>query len=96
MPDDIRGLQLEVLRLRDELIGALAREGEARARLDGLFNSEARHLEHLSVKNQANLLAQKNDLEDQIDTILHSRTWRIGALLLKPAKPIRWLIRKRA
>jgi hypothetical protein len=95
LSNDTAVLKLEVLRLRDELIGALAREGEARARLAALINGAARRSEHQGIKNHENVVAYNRQLEDQIDTILHSRTWRIGAFLLKPVKPIRKIIRSR-
>lgn len=89
-------LRKEILRLRDELIGAVAREGELRARLEAQSRMAARESEDLSLKTHKLTLAKNRQLETQIDTILHSRTWRIGSFLLKPTKPIRRILRQRA
>ena len=87
--------KLEILRLRDELIGALAREGELRARLFVHENGMARGVDHMSIFNHAQVVERNSQLEDQIDTILKSRTWRIGAFLLWPSKAVRRILRSR-
>jgi len=87
--NDIGFLQLEILRLRDEVIGALAREGEVRARLDGLLNSEARWEEHNSIKNHKAVLAQKEDAEARLEAVLRSRTWKLGRALFAPIRLVR-------
>ena len=86
---DLEQLQLEVLRLRDELIGALAREGEVRARLDGLRNSEARWEQHNSILNHSAVVEQRDDLQVRLDTVLNSRTWRVGRAILAPFRLFR-------
>ena len=87
--NDLDQLKLEVLRLRDEVIGALAREGEARAQLDGVLRSEARHIEHLAIENHRAVVARLEDSEKRLEAILRSRTWRMVSLLLKPVHLIR-------
>ena len=87
--NDLDQLKLEVLRLRDEVIGALAREGEVRAQLDGILRSEARHVEHLAIENHRAVVARLEDSEKQLEAILRSRTWRMVSFLLKPVHLIR-------
>jgi len=95
MPENVEELRLEVMRLRDELIGCLAREGELRARLQKFHTGDARRDEAMGILNHQSVVARNEDLEDQIDLILSSRTWKIGAVLLGPAKPLRRILRKR-
>ena len=95
LPENIEELQLEVLKLRDELIGCLVREGELRAQLQKIQIGDARRDEAMGILNHQNVVARNEQLEEQIDLILSSRTWRIGALLLGPAKPLRRILRKR-
>lgn len=95
LPTDVDQLRFEVLRLRDELIGCIVREGELRARLHLLQSEDARRLEFSGIKNHHHVITRNEQLEEQIDSILRSRTWRLGALLLWPSKPIRAIIRKR-
>lgn len=92
---NIEELQLEVLKLRDELIGCLVREGELRAQLQKIQVGNDRRGDALGILNHQNVVARNEQLEEQIDLILSSRTWRIGALLLGPAKPLRRILRKR-
>ena len=82
---DTEALKLEVLKLRDELIGAIVREGEIRAQLEANLNKERLELQHRAFENHAALLAINDSLEYQINTLLKSRTWRIGRFFMKPA-----------
>jgi len=95
MPENVEELRLEVLRLRDELIGCLVREGELRAQLQKIQVGNARRSEAMGILNHQHVVARNEQLEDQIDLILSSRTWKIGAVLLGPAKPLRRILRKR-
>lgn len=95
MPENVEELRLEVMQLRDELIGCLVREGELRAQLQKIQIGDARRGEAMGILNHQNVVARNEQLEEQIDLILSSRTWRIGALLLGPAKPLRRILRKR-
>ena len=78
-------LKLEILKLRDELIGAIVREGELQARLEAIMNKDRLELEHRAFKNHQTILAANDSLEYQIDALLKSRTWRIGRFFMKPA-----------
>jgi hypothetical protein len=95
MPENVEELRLEVIQLRDELIGCLVREGELRAQLQKIQIGDARRGEAMGILNHQNVVARNEQLEEQIDLILSSRTWRIGAVLLGPAKPLRRILRKR-
>ena len=82
---DTEALKLEILKLRDELIGAIVREGELQARLEAIMNKDRLELEHRAFKNHQTILAANDSLEYQIDALLKSRTWRIGRFFMKPA-----------
>jgi hypothetical protein len=92
---DTEALKLEILKLRDELIGAIIREGELRARLDAMMNKDRLDIEHQAFKNHANILAINESLEEQIDDILNSRTWRIGRFFIKPVGKAKQVLRLR-
>ena len=82
---DTEALKLEILKLRDELIGAIVREGDLQARLEAIMNKDRLELEHRAFKNHQTILAANDSLEYQIDALLKSRTWRIGRFFMKPA-----------
>ena len=82
---DTEALKLEILKLRDELIGAIVREGELRAQLERIQGKERLELEHNALKNHEQILAINKSLEEQLETIIESRTWRIGRFFMKPA-----------
>ena len=92
---DTEALKLEILKLRDELIGAIVREGELRARLDRMENKERLELEHDALKNHEQILAINKSLEEHLETIIESRTWRIGRLIMKPAGKVKLVLRSR-
>jgi hypothetical protein len=92
---DTEALKLEILKLRDELIGAMVREGELRAQLESIQNKDRLELEHGAFKNHEQLLAMNENLEKQLDAIIESRTWRIGRFIMKPAGLAKTVIRTR-
>lgn len=92
---DVEALKLEVLKLRDELIGAIVREGELRAQIDAMLNKDRLELEHAALKNHQQILALNRSLEEQLDAIIESRTWRIGRLIMKPAGKAKLVLRSR-
>ena len=92
---DTEALKLEILKLRDELIGAIVREGELRAQLESIQNEDRLKLELAAVQNHEQLLAMNENLEKQLDAIIESRTWRIGRFFMKPAGLAKTVIRTR-
>ena len=92
---DTEALKLEILKLRDELIGAIVREGELRAQLESIQDKSRLESEHRAFKNHENLLADNDSLEKQLDAILASRTWRIGRFFMKPAGLAKTVMRTR-
>lgn len=88
-------LKLEILTLRDELIGAIVREGELRAQLDAIQNKERLELEQAALKNHEQILALNRSLEEQLEAIIESRTWRIGRFIMKPAGKAKLVLRSR-
>ena len=93
---DTPALKLEVLKLRDELIGAIVREGELRAQLETMMNKERLDLQHRAFENHAALLAVNDSLEYQIETLLKSRTWRIGRFFMRPAGKAKQVLQSRS
>ena len=92
---DTEALKLEVLKLRDELIGAIVREGEIRAQLEAILNKERLQLQHDALTNHEQILAINKSLEEQLETIIESRTWRVGRLIMKPAGKVKLVLRSR-
>ena len=92
---DTEALKLEILKLRDELIGAIVREGELRAQLESIQNGDRLKLELAAVQNHEQLLAMNENLEKELDAILASRTWRIGRFFMKPAGLAKTVMRTR-
>ena len=92
---DTEALKLEILELRDELIGAIVREGELRAFLEAILNKERIELENSAIKNHANLVAMNEGLEEQIEALLDSRTWRVGRFFMKPAGLAKQVLQRR-
>ena len=92
---DNEALKLEILKLRDELIGAIVREGELRADLQRMLNKDRLELQHNALKNHEQILAINKSLEEQLETIFESRTWRIGRLIMKPAGKVKLVLRSR-
>ena len=92
---DTPALKLEILKLRDELIGAIVREGELRAQLETMMNKERLDSQHRAFENHAALLAVNDSLEYQIKTLLNSRTWRIGRFFMRPAGRAKQVLQSR-
>jgi len=92
---DTEALKNEILKLRDELIGAIVREGELRAQLEAMMNKERLELEHDALKNHEQVLSINKSLEEQLDAIIESRTWRIGRFIMKPAGKAKLVLRSR-
>ena len=95
LPDEDRELKLEVMRLRDEIVGlrvviaeAEVRE-KARAERDALsaFIDPSAHVDYLQ-----GVVA---DLEFQLREVRASSTWKVGRVLLSPVWAIRSLFRPR-
>jgi hypothetical protein len=61
---DTDALKLEILKLRDELSGAIVREGELRAHLEAILNKERLELEHEALKNH------------ELDLVIKNVSWR--------------------
>ena len=91
---DTEALKLEILKLRDELIGAIVREGELRAQLQAILKKD-RGLQHNALKNHEQVLAINKSLEEQLEAIIESRTWRIGRFIMKPAGKVKLVLRSR-
>ena len=92
---DTEALKLEILKLRDELIGAIVREGELRAQLESIQNKDRLKLEFAAVQNHEQLIAMNENLEKQLDAIIASRTWRIGRFFMKPVGLAKTVMRTR-
>lgn len=82
--ESVEQLQMEILRLRDELIGAAAELGELRARLNAPSLNAAAAEAKAAVDNSLELLRRVEDLEQRNQQILSSASWRIGNLLIRP------------
>lgn len=88
MHDEERSaLELQILQLRDELIGAEAKLGELREQVQRL---EARcqrteDLCDLRVANVENELALGQMYERQLEMVLESTSWRVGRAIVKPS-----------
>ena len=93
---DTPALKLEILKLRDELIGAIIREAELRAQLETMMNKDRLDLQHRAFENHAALLEVNDSLEYQINTLLKSRTWRIGRFFMRPAGKAKQVLQSRS
>lgn len=89
LPSDEADLRLEVLRLRDEVVGLRARLAEAEVVIKRLSEPDALkrsgrpsdHVEHLKL-----VVA---DFEKQLAEVKASSTWRVGRALLLPIRIFR-------
>lgn len=86
LPTEMPQLQHEVLRLRDEVIGLRALLAEAEV----VVKSRSEH-DAIRYKDQASdhieyLQGVVADLEDQLEAIRVSSTWRLGRALLLPVR----------
>lgn len=82
-------LQREILRLRDELIGAEAQLGELRAQLR--VEQELRRFDQQrrEVSDLEHVLTVNADLEQQLGDMRESTTWRLGRVIVRPLSLLR-------
>lgn len=87
--NDVDELHREILRLRDELIGAEAQLGELRARLR--VETERRRFDQESreVSDLEHVMNVNADLEQQLDDMRASTTWRLGRVIVRPLSLLR-------
>ena len=86
---------MQVLRLRDELIGSEAKLGEARERLSRM-EDRCRRIEDLAtlrVAHVENELALGEMYRGQVELILASTTWRVGRAIVSPSFAVKRLLR---
>ena len=93
---DTEALKLEILKLRDELIGAIVREGELRAQLEKMINKEHLEVQHRAFQNHETILAINQSLEYQLEALIKSRTWRIGRFFMRPAGKAKQVLQSRS
>lgn len=88
MHDEQReALELQLLQLRDELIGAEAKLGELREQVQRLKArcQRTEELCDLRVATVHNELALSQMYEQQLEMVLDSTSWRVGRAIVKPA-----------
>ena len=93
--DDLRTLRLQVMQLRDELVGSEAKLGEARERATRL-EARCRRIEELFELRKAHLdndLALGKMYEVQVEMMLASTTWRVGRMIVSPPYQLRRLLK---
>ena len=93
---DTPALKLEILKLRDELIGAIIREGDVRAQLEKMINKERLEVQHRAFQNHETILAINQSLEYQLEALIKSRTWRIGRFFMRPAGKAKQVLQSRS
>ncbi len=83
--------ELQLLALRDELIGAEAKLGELREQVERLKArcQRTEDLCELRVANIENELAISKMCETQLEMVLDSTTWRVGRVIVKPTFALR-------
>lgn len=92
---ELEELRMQVLRLRDELIGSEAKLGEARERLSRM-EDRCRRIEDLAtlrVAHVENELALGEMYRGQVELILASTTWRVGRAIVSPSFAVKRLLR---
>lgn len=92
---ELESLRLQVMQLRDELIGSEAKLGELRERVQRL---EARcqrteDLCALRVAHVENELALGEMYRTQVELMLESTTWRVGRTLVAPSFAVKRALR---
>jgi len=93
LSDDPKELHHEVLRLRDELFGAMAEVSRLKSeQLDNQRSGALREVAGLD-KKVAYLEQLNCDLERQIVALRTSRSWKIGRAILSPLHFYRKLFR---
>ena len=93
---DTPALKLEILKLREELIGAILREGDLRAQLEKMINKERLEVQHRAFQNHETILAINQSLEYQLEALIKSRTWRIGRFFMRPAGKAKQVLQSRS
>ena len=83
--------QLQILQLRDELIGAEVKLGELREQLERARArcTRTEELCALRVATVENQLALSEMYERQLEMVLESTSWRVGRALVKPTFALR-------
>lgn len=86
---EVDALQREILRLRDELIGAEAQLGELRARLRVELERRRFDQESREVSDLEHVMTVNADLEHQLADLRTSTTWRLGRAVVRPLSLLR-------
>lgn len=88
---DREATELQLLQLRDELIGAEAKLGELREQVERLKArcQRTEELCELRVANIENELALSQMYERQLEMVLESTSWRVGRAIVKPTYALR-------
>jgi hypothetical protein len=81
---DTEALKLEILKLRDELMGAEARLGQVKAELLRLAGQGRLKLQADGIENHAQVLGENRALKQELRQLKKSTTWRIGRLVVRP------------
>ena len=86
---DVDTLRREVLRLRDELIGAEAELGNLRAEVTLLTERQRLQQERQVVSDLDHMMAMNASLERQLVDTRGSTTWRLGRMFVRPLYSLR-------
>ena len=81
---DTEALKLEILKLRDELIGAEAQLGQVKAELLRVAGHGRLKLQADGIENHAQVLTENKALKRELQQLKKSTTWRLGRLLVRP------------
>ncbi len=81
---DTEALKLEILKLRDELIGTEARLGQVKAELLRTAGKGHLKLQSDGIENHAHVLNENEALKRELKQLKTSFTWRIGRLIVRP------------
>ena len=81
---DTEALKLEILKLRDELMGAEARLGQVKAELLRLAGQGRLKLQADGIENHAQVLGENRALKQELRQLKKSTTWRIGRIVVRP------------
>ena len=81
---DNEALKLEILKLRDELIGAEAQLGQVKAELLRVAGHGRLKMQADGIENHAQVLGENRALKQELQQLKKSTTWRIGRLLVRP------------
>ena len=81
---DTEALKLEILKLRDELIGAEAQLGQVKAELLRVAGHGRLKMQADGIENHAQVLTENKALKRELQQLKKSTTWRLGRLLVRP------------